>query len=77
MSKPGPASSVVERSLRKNFPSEGTAVRSLPQDNFSVAIFAKGLTEIQYMDGFFNLATSIRGKYCCAIRLPWVKRNVA
>ena len=34
---PGPASSVVERSLRKT-PSEGTAVRSPPQDDFSIAI---------------------------------------
>ena len=52
---PGPASSVVERSLRKNFSSEGTAVRSPPQEAFSIAINSqKGLTEIQYVDGFFQ-----------------------
>ena len=51
---PGPASSVVERSLRK-IPSEGTAVRSPPQDDFSIAINSQeGLTEIQYVDGFFQ-----------------------
>ena len=35
--EPGPASSVVERSLRKNSSSEGTAVRSPPQEAFSIA----------------------------------------
>ena len=34
---PGPASTVVERPLRK-ISSEGTVVRYSPQDNFSVAI---------------------------------------
>jgi hypothetical protein len=36
--KPGPASSVVERSLRKIPSSEGTAVGSPLQDDFSIAI---------------------------------------
>ena len=35
---PGPASSVVEHSLRKIPSFEGTAVRSPPQDDFSIAI---------------------------------------
>ena len=36
--EPGPASSVVERSLRK-ISSEGTAVRSPPKEAFSIAFF--------------------------------------
>ena len=61
--QPGPASTVVERPLRK-ISSEGTAVRFPPQDNFSFAKnnSHKGLTEIQYKwTGTSNLATSISG----------------
>ena len=57
---PRPASSVEDRSLRNRF-LKGTAVRSPLQDNFSIAINSQeGLTEIQYVDGFFQSRNLVR-----------------
>ena len=62
---PGPASTVEERSLRKDFRPEGTAVRSPPRQSFQTRFIAICLTVTQQSDGFFqsrNLDSQIS---CC------------
>ena len=76
--EPGPASSVVERSLRKNSSSEGTAVRSPPQEAFSIAnLFRKkDWRKSNTWTGSSNLATSTRKAVAQSDYHGW-KGNVA
>ena len=80
--KPGPASTVEEHSLR-NIPSEGTAVRSSPRkfhfrrDIFSRKFLHKCLTETPTIGQVLPISQPWSRKGCCDAKFYCMKRNVA